>query len=47
MTDKERIEMLERRVDFLEASLQKTLRQLNRFADVLIKTIDAEHKKGE
>lgn len=37
MTDRERIEMLERRVDFLEESLKETLKQANRIADLLIK----------
>ena len=37
MTDRERIEVLERRVDFLEESLKETLKQANRIADLLIK----------
>lgn len=37
MTDRERIEMLERRVDFLEESLKETLKQADRIADLLIK----------
>ncbi len=37
MTDRERIKVLEKRVDFLEVSLEKTLRQLDRLTDVLIK----------
>lgn len=36
MTDRERIEVLERRVDFLEESLKETLKQANRMADLLI-----------
>ena len=43
MTDRERIEVLERRVDFLEESLKETLKQANRIADLLIK----ETKKYE
>ena len=36
MTDRERIEVLERRVDFLEESLKETLKQAHRIADLLI-----------
>ena len=43
MTDRERVEVLERRVDFLEESLKETLKQANRIADLLIK----ETKKYE
>lgn len=43
MTDKERIKALEKRVDFLEVSLQETLRQLDRLTDVLIKA-SKQHK---
>ena len=36
MTDRERIEALENRVDFLEASLKQALREMNRLVDLLI-----------
>lgn len=37
MTDKERIERLERRADTFEETLRETLKQLNRLADLLLK----------
>lgn len=37
MTDKEKIEQLEHRVRSLEKNLNETLKQLNRFADLMLK----------
>ena len=47
MTDRERIEMLERRVDFLEESLKETLNQANRIADLLIKGMKKDESQPQ
>lgn len=41
MTDKEKIEQLEHRVRSLEKNLNETLKQLNRFADLMLKLSEA------
>lgn len=37
MTDKERIELLERKVAFLEEALKQTLKELNKLVDLMTK----------